>query len=114
MILYNTTFAVDKVAEDTLIGFIKSVYIPAALEAGMLSPILSKVRPMDDEDLKAEAAISLALQILAPSHRVFESFSEIVVPGIFSKMPATLACSLQVFCTELDVLYAPAYDGKSC
>lgn len=112
MILYNTTFAVDKATESALTDFIKSVYIPAALEAGMKSPVLSKMRPVDDGG--EDTAVSMALQVLAPSHSIFEAFTDTVVPRIFAAMPEELACAIQVFCTELDVLYAPATDGKSC
>lgn len=112
MILYNTTFAIDKAAENALTDFIKNVYIPVALKAGMREPILSKVRPMEDDG--EDTAVSLALQLLAPSQPLFNEFAEIVVPRIFAEMPAQLASALQVFCTELDVLFAACDNGKIC
>ncbi len=112
MILYNTTFAVDRDAESLLVDFIRKIYIPEAVAAGMSSPLLSKVRPFDDND--PAHASSIALQLLAPSQAFLDRFTESEVPRIFAKMPERLVGELQAFCTELDVLYASSVDGKSC
>lgn len=58
MLIFNTTLHVDDAIQDQFIVYLKTVYIPQALESGLLSqPALAKIDRQHEE-----SGVSYALQ----------------------------------------------------
>lgn len=103
MILLNTTFAVDPALESAVTAFLKETYIPAALEAGMRAPLLTRMRM--EPSMEAGQAVCLALQLRAPSLEVESNFVENVRPALYGKMSELWGMGVAMFDSALEVLH---------
>lgn len=113
MILYNTTFCIDEPQEDKFVDFMKDVYIPAAYACGLYNGLLTKIRvPREQNALNGQYAVSYALQLRASSGEAWQMFTGDVLPHLFETMDRSLSQSMQLYCTELDVIHDHDRDGN--
>ena len=48
MILHNTTFAADQASAPRLVEFLREIYVPAATERGLQSPLIYRLRETEN------------------------------------------------------------------
>lgn len=116
MILINTTFCVDSPMADTFIDFIKDTYIPLALSSGLHSPLLTRINAGEENsknELTGAESSSYALQMRAPSADILAEFRADILPNLYYVMGESWGPSIQLFETELEVVYDPAKDGST-
>lgn len=112
MKLINITFAVSPKNSEEFEGYIISEFIPALLDAGYYSPLLSCVN--QTEANADESTLSYALQMRAPSADVHAHFMAEKAADHFRRMAEKWNPDLALFMTELDVIYDPdkVYGGS--
>ncbi|MDE6041442.1 MAG: DUF4286 family protein [Muribaculaceae bacterium] len=103
MIILNITFATEASLQEELCSFIKDTFIPAAVNDGFHSLILSRVQPHDAA--ADDGTVSLALQMRAPSEVEFEEFSSVTAPALLDLMGRRWGARVLFFFTRLDVLH---------
>lgn len=103
MIILNITFATDPALAPGLVDFLKETVIPAAINDGMHSIILSRINAHDPED--KDQAKSFALQMRASSENEFEEFTQNTAPALFGLIAQKWGTGVVSFGTRLDVLH---------
>ena len=103
MIIFNITFGAEAALVPELTDFIRETVIPAAENDGFHSFILSKIKPHDPE---ADAnTVSLALQMRAPSEKVFDEFNNNSIPAVLEMLFRKWGNRVLCFGTRLDVIH---------
>lgn len=109
MILYNTTFCIDKAVHDDFVRYVVETVIPATSRAGMYGHLLTAVRGATDRNqLTGDTTSSLALQMRAPSQEVLDNLAASLLPRLFSEIGSRWQSKVAFFDTALDVIHDPA------
>lgn len=109
MILFNTTYCIDKPCADAFIEYLRDVYIPAAEELGFYAPLITEMRgPGEPNALTGAETRTFALQLRVPSEDVFNKFQTSVLPGLYSTLGKQFGSSVALFESALDVIHDPS------
>jgi hypothetical protein len=97
MIIFNTTFHVDRNVADEWIDYVKKEYIPAAMAGGQLTePILAEVlHHVHDE------GFTFALQFKVADQETLETWAEAVGTAVSDKMVSKFGSKAVGFTTML-------------
>ncbi len=86
-----------------LTDFIRDTLIPAAENDGFHSFILSRIQPHDPQ--ADPGTVSLALQMRAPSEKIFAEFSDNTAPAVLEMLMRKWGNRVVCFGTRLDVIH---------
>lgn len=110
MILFNITFCIDNPCRKNFNGFLVERFIPTAIHAGLINPILSSIRAEEQlNTLTGAMSRCEALQIIAPSQEVLDTFRAEYLPALYHLIAKSFAEAVTFFETELDVISLPNY-----
>ncbi len=109
MILFNTTYCVDKPCANSFIDFLRDTYIPEAEKAGLYAPLLTEMRGSGEPNaLTGAETRTFALQMRVPSEETFKEFREKTQPKLYAELGKNFGSSAALFESALDVIHDPA------
>lgn len=103
MIIFNITFGAEAPLVPELTDFIRDTVIPAAENDGFHSFILSRVKSHDPAG--DGNTVSLALQMRAPSEKVYQEYLENTMPTVLEMQFSRWGDRILCFGTRLDVIH---------
>jgi hypothetical protein len=105
MLIFNTTFHVENSEHDAYLDFIRTTYIPKALENGLIKdPALAKVHANH-----GETGVSYALQFRAESIEILNEWAEKTGENLSKELVSKFGNKVAGFATlleevEIDIL----------
>ena len=100
MILLNTTFHVHTSVNNAFIQWVKSTYIPKALESGHFSqPIFSRIMMQVDPE-----AVSYAVQLQASSHCDAETWHDTIAAQLKEELARLWGERVLHFSTYMEII----------
>ncbi len=97
MILHNTTFAADQASAPRLVEFLREIYVPAATERGLQSPLIYRLRETENPQ-----AHTYAVQMQAETQCAVDRFQQHLDNVLGPRLFADFGYSVALFTSLLD------------
>ena len=100
MVLLNTTFHVHTSVNDLFIDWVKTTYIPTAMNSGLFSaPLFTRIMMQVDPE-----AVSYAVQLQAPTHKEAETWHDSIAAQLKDDLARRWGERVLHFSTYMDII----------